>query len=108
MVGGAAPRGGQIWRRVSPLWFDGSNPTSGRAVPRSRPNESSHLSSIRNQNTAAGRVARTSDAPGNRDRDLLSARAPRAGMLSLARLLGRQFSGIRTGRARDAGAADLS
>src|SRR5881394_474328 len=62
-------------RRVADIYGDEFR-RLGLTVSRSRPNESPHLSSIRHPHASARCVARTPHEKRNRDRDLLSTRAP--------------------------------
>ena len=81
---------------------------AGGAVPRSRPNEPSHLSSICDSHAAAGCAARASDAQAKSAPPSIIRSGCTSRMLRLSRLPRGRFAGNRTGRARNAGLADVS
>ncbi len=82
LVGGAAGKVADIYRdEFSRARPNESPDAAGRALPGKRPDESSHLSSVRHPHSAAGRAQKHLSAARNRVRHLLSARIARAEML---------------------------
>src|ERR1051326_2167766 len=108
MVGGPAGGGRFLYRGIQTPRGGRQISFAGGTVSRLRPNESSHLPSVRDSGEKARRAEGAPGKTGDWNGRLLPARFARAGVLSLPWLPAWRFSSDRRSRAGDPGASNLS